>query len=109
MQTITLKEAEENYPDMVTVLRVFKPILKGNTGKLIALKDVVGISTVYVDTELSSRSLIDHFCECVPERIQDAEIGTSLILPMSPVVQAYDEADLIDVTKAAQEVWNGNN
>lgn len=107
MQTITLEEAKENYPNMITVLQVVKPVLKDNFTRVIAQKDVADIFNVYVDTSLSEDDLFAYYHK-VPEEISQAEIGAAMLCHISQLGDRPKDTRLLDVTDAVKELYNAN-
>lgn len=105
MQTITLEEAKESYPNMVTVLRIFKPLLKGRTMRVLAQKDVSDVFNIYVDTDVSFEELLKQY-RSVPAEIADAEVGAAAVRPIVHLHNDFSDTQLLEVTEATEELWN---
>lgn len=105
MQTITLEEAKESYPNMVTVLLVFKPLLAGRTKRVLARKDVSDIFNIYVDTDVEFDELLKQY-KRVPTEIADAEIGASAVRPIEHLHRDFSDSRLLDATEVAEVLWN---
>lgn len=102
---LTMEEAKNFYPNMLTVLQCYKQLLKDNVTVAIMQRDHCDASCVYVDTDVDYRTLIEYYMPHVPESVWDSDIGLSIVLPIDDLKVTSDPR-LFDVTEVAKEVWS---
>lgn len=102
MQTITMEEAISDFPNMVTVLRCFAPLLKGRTTQVLMVRDIQDASMLYVDGGFDDGQLNTFYMKNVPDRIANSEFGDSGVVCNDGILPTR----YIDVTDIAKEIWN---
>lgn len=103
MRTITMKEAVCDFPNMMTVLRCFAPLLKNNVSKVLMTRDLSDAACIYVDSCVSGEQLHEFYNQNVPDSIACREIGSTSILP----IKYAGTSDMFtDITDIAEEVWS---